>query len=69
MTLISALQAVKYLNIEAKTLANSRSSGVGVCIPFVKVGGKINYKQEDLDAYIEANTYKHNHAKRGVKNV
>jgi len=48
--------------IESKTLANSRSSGVGMgSIPFVKFGvnGAVRYRESDVLEYIEANTKNH----------
>ena len=43
-------QVAKMLQVESKTLANSRSSGVGIgSIPFVKFGqnGAVRYRESD----------------------
>ena len=43
-------QVAKIFGIESKTLANSRSSGVGIgSIPFVKFGqnGAVRYRESD----------------------
>lgn len=56
--LISALMAAKQLGVSTKTLDNWRSSGKGN-LPFVKVGWLVKYKQEDIDTYINNNTFAH----------
>ena len=57
--LLNANQAADYLGISPKSLANSRWSGTGIVIPFVKIGGACRYKQSDLDKYIEERTFSH----------
>jgi hypothetical protein len=55
-------QVAEMFGIESKTLANSRSSGVGIgSIPFVKFGqnGAVRYRESDVLDYIEANTIHH----------
>jgi len=55
-------QVAEMLQVESKTLANSRSTGVGIgSIPFVKFGqnGAVRYRESDVLDYIEANTFKH----------
>jgi len=55
-------QVAELLQVESKTLANSRSTGVGIgSIPFVKFGqnGAVRYRESDVLDYIEANTFKH----------
>ena len=49
------------LGLSAKSLANARCTGTGINIPFIKMGasGSIRYRQADIDAYMEANTYNH----------
>jgi predicted DNA-binding transcriptional regulator AlpA len=57
--LFNTHQVAEMFGIESKTLANSRSSGVGIgSIPFVKFGinGAVRYRESDVLAYIEANT-------------
>ena len=54
--------AEKCWHVESKTLANARSTGVGIgSIPFVKFGqnGAVRYRESDVLDYIEANTFKH----------
>ena len=61
-TLLDTHQVAELLHVESKTLANSRSSGVGIgSIPFVKFGqnGAVRYRESDVLDYIEANTFKH----------
>ena len=55
-------QVAEMFGIGSKTLANSRSSGVGIgSIPFVKFGqnGAVRYRESDVLDYIEANTVNH----------
>ena len=48
------------LGLSPKSLANSRSSGVGIKLPFIKMGnGAIRYRQEDIDAYMESRLVNH----------
>ena len=49
------------LGLSPKSLANARCNGTGIKIPFIKMGtsGSIRYRQADIDAYMEANTYNH----------
>jgi len=49
------------LGLSEKSLANARCTGTGINIPFIKMGtsGSIRYRQADIDAYMEANTYNH----------
>ena len=60
--LLDTHQVAELLQVESKTLANSRSTGVGIgSIPFVKFGqnGAVRYRESDVLDYIEANTFKH----------
>ena len=60
--LLDTHQVAEMFGIESKTLANSRSSGVGIgSIPFVKFGqnGAVRYRESDVLDYIEANTVNH----------
>ncbi len=53
-------EASEQLKLSAKSLANSRSSGVGIQLPFIKMGnGAIRYRQEDIDAYMESRLVNH----------
>ena len=64
-SLLSTKQASEYLGLAEKTLTNSRWSGVGVCIPFIKIGSNVRYRQSELERYIETNTYSHTSERRG----
>lgn len=48
--LLTTRQAAEYLNLKAKTLSHWRWAGCGP--RYVKLGGNVRYRQEDLDAYI-----------------
>ena len=54
-------ETAEQLNLSEKSLANSRTTGTGIKIPFIKMGtsGSIRYCQSDIDAYIDANTFSH----------
>ena len=49
------------LGLSPKSLANARCTGTGINLPFIKMGtsGSIRYRQADIDAYMEANTFSH----------
>jgi len=67
--LFSSQEAANYLSVSPRSLSNARSSGTGIVIPFVKIGGAVKYKQSDLDNYIYSNTFIHtgeSKIKRGV---
>jgi len=64
--LLITKEAAMYLGISPKSLANSRSSGTGIIIPYVKIGGACRYKQSDLDKYIEERTFNHTGEMRGT---
>ena len=58
--LLTPKQTGDRLNISEVTLANSRSTGIGIVMPFIKLSNKaIRYKESDVDAYIKAHTYNH----------
>lgn len=57
--LFSPIEAGEYLDLSPKTLANSRSTGTGVDINFLKIGGSIKYRKSDLDKYLDEHTYRH----------
>ncbi|MDD7910589.1 helix-turn-helix domain-containing protein [Pseudovibrio exalbescens] len=49
--LLNVEQAAKYLSLSTSTLAKMRLSGESP--KFVKMGRRVAYRQEDLDAWIE----------------
>jgi excisionase family DNA binding protein len=53
-TLIDGPQLAKQLGIPDKTVAEWRSVGRGPS--YIKVGRHVRYRQEDVDAWLEANT-------------
>jgi hypothetical protein len=57
--LYNAKEASQMLSISINTLANSRCTGVGVQIPYIKVGGLVRYKESDLESYIDRRTFNH----------
>jgi predicted DNA-binding transcriptional regulator AlpA len=61
--LISSEEASGLLGVTSKSLANSRYTGTGINIPYIKLGKIVRYKESDIQAYIEANTYSHSKVK------
>ncbi|SVC97433.1 uncharacterized protein METZ01_LOCUS350287, partial [marine metagenome] len=59
-------QAAKQLQISQRTLNNARSTGTGMIIPYHKIGSRVFYKQTDIEAYIENNTFTHTGEARGL---
>ena len=57
--LLNTEQASKVLGMKSKSLANSRYTGTGVQIPFIKLGNLVRYKVSDLQRYLENNTFTH----------
>jgi len=57
--LLTTEQAAKQLHISPRTLNNARSTGTGIVIPYRKIGSRVFYKQSDIEAYIENNTFNH----------
>ena len=57
--LLSTKQASDFLGLNDKSLANSRYTGTGMQIPYIKLGNTVRYRRSDLEAYIEQNTFNH----------
>jgi len=57
--LLNTIKASDYLGVNNKSLANSRHTGTGMQIPYIKMGRVVRYRQSDLDAYIEDNVCRH----------
>ncbi|GAB5388408.1 MAG: hypothetical protein Alpg2KO_13760 [Alphaproteobacteria bacterium] len=53
--LLDQHQTAKYLALSPKTLANWRTQGKGP--EYHKIGGRIRYRQSDLDAYVNRCRY------------
>ena len=64
--LLTTEQAAKQLHISQRTLNNARSTGTGIIIPYHKIGSRVFYKQSDIEAYIENNTFTHTGEARGL---
>lgn len=52
--LLTREQAATFLQFSVKTLANWAVTGAGPRL--VKIGGRVRYRQADLDKWIEKNT-------------
>jgi hypothetical protein len=57
--LLTPTKASELLGIKPKSLANSRYTGTGIDIPYIKLGKVVRYKESDIQAYIKANTFNH----------
>jgi len=57
--LLSTKQASDFLGLNDKSLANSRYTGTGMQIPYIKLGNIVRYRQSDLEEYIEKHTFNH----------
>lgn len=45
--------------VSEKSLANSRNTGTGIQIPFIKMGRLVRYKMSDVENYINNHRYSH----------
>jgi len=66
--LLNTKEAAQYLGLSEKTLTNSRWSGIGVCIDFVKLGSSVKYRKSELDKYIEAHTHSNTSESKEARN-
>ena len=57
--LLTAAQAAKYLGVKVGTMSVWRYRKGGPA--FVKIGGAVRYRPEDLDAYIESRVVRPRH--------
>jgi hypothetical protein len=57
--LLNTKQASELLNVNDKSLANSRHTGTGIQVPYIKMGKIVRYRLSDLQSYIEGNTLNH----------
>ena len=64
--LLTTGQAAKQLHISPRTLNNARSTGTGIVIPYRKIGSRVFYKQSDIEAYIDNNTFTHTGEVKGL---
>ena len=64
--LLDTKQASDFLGVNDKSLANSRYTGTGIQIPYIKMGKIVRYRQSDLEAYIENNTFTHTGEVKGL---
>ena len=55
--LLNTKKVSEILGVTVKSLANSRYTGIGIQVPYQKIGRLIRYKESDLEKYLEANTF------------
>ena len=63
--LITPEEASEILGVTAKSLSNSRYTGTGLQVPYIKLGKIIRYKESELETYIEVNTFSHTGETKG----
>ena len=66
---LTTKEAAKHLKISPGTLNNARSTGTGIVIAYQKIGSRVFYKQSDIEAYIEKNTFTHTGEVRGLLDI
>ena len=54
--LLTTKEAAAILGVHHHTLTKARSYRTEPMIPFVRVGGTVRYKPDDIEAYIESRT-------------
>jgi len=57
--LIDTRDVSQLLGISYKSLANSRNTGTGIDIPFIKLGRLVRYRLSDVENYINQNRFNH----------
>ena len=67
--LLDTKQASDFLGVNDKSLANSRYTGTGIQIPYIKMGKIVRYRQSDIEAYIEKNTFTHTGEVKGLLDI
>ena len=55
--LLNTKEVSEILGVTVKSFANSRYTGIGIQVPYQKIGRLIRYKESDLEKYLEANTF------------
>ena len=57
--LLNTKEVSEILGVTVKSLANSRYTGIGIQVPYVKMGKLVRYEESVLEKYIEDNTFNH----------
>ena len=55
--LLNTKQASEILGVTVKSLANSRYTGIGIQVPYVKMGKLVRYEESVLEKYIDDHTF------------
>ena len=53
--LMTEAQVSRVLQVDALTIANWRCTNRVAGLPYVKIGGAVRYRRQDVDAFIAAN--------------
>lgn len=57
--LLDTKSVSQMLGISHKSLANSRNTGTGIQIPFIKMGRLVRYRLSDVEEYINSHCFSH----------
>jgi len=52
-------QTGEAIQVSVEALANSRCTGIGITIPYIKIGKFVRYRESDIQAYLDNNTHNH----------
>ena len=52
-------QTGEAIQVSVEALANSRCTGIGITIPYIKIGKFVRYRESDIQAYLDKNTHNH----------
>ncbi|MGL6213682.1 helix-turn-helix domain-containing protein [Billgrantia desiderata] len=64
--LLTSEEAAGFLGLSAKTLATWRSTGRHA-LTFVKVGGRVRYRRQDLEAWLAGRMQEHTGQAMGMR--
>mgnify|MGYP000235118121 CR=1 len=57
--LLNTIEVSQMFGVSEKSLANSRNTGTGMRIPYIKIGRLVRYKESDVETYINNNYHYH----------
>ena len=55
--LLNPKETSEILGVTVKSLANSRYTGIGIQVPYVKMGKLVRYEESVLEKYIDDHTF------------
>lgn len=63
--LLTPKQTGEAIQVSVEALANSRCTGTGITIPYIKIGKFVRYRESDIQAYLDNNTHNHTGESKG----